>query len=97
MISWDDAKKDVTALTESEKLALELTARMVSDLIKQRKKLGLTQEDLANKVGLKQSAISRLESGKGGIPRIETLLTLAAAMNLKLRISFDEQASAIAG
>jgi transcriptional regulator with XRE-family HTH domain len=96
MPTWEDLKKEITVISDSEKLALEITAITVAKLIERRKMLGWTQEDLAQKSGLKQAAIGRLESGRGGIPRIETLLIVATAMGMKLGIYLEEQAAALA-
>lgn len=56
-------------------------------IINSRLKKGLTQFQLAEIVGTKQSAISRLESGNYN-PSINFLEKVAKALNLKLSISF---------
>lgn len=48
---------------------------------------GLTQEELAERMGTSQSAIARLESGRSR-PSTSTLAKLAAATGTKLRVSF---------
>ena len=47
-----------------------------------REHLGMTQEQLAEKSGMKQSALARLESGNGK-PRSSTLAKLAAALGVR--------------
>ncbi len=47
-----------------------------------REYLGMTQEQLAEKVNMKQSALARLESGSGK-PRAATLIKLATAFGIK--------------
>jgi DNA-binding XRE family transcriptional regulator len=47
-----------------------------------REYLGMTQEQLAEKVHMKQSALARLESGTGK-PRTATLLKLATVFGIK--------------
>jgi len=60
----------------------------VSDKIRAyRKTAGLTQEELAEKSGLPQSHISRLESGKHSPSRL-TLEKLGAALGVSVR-EFD--------
>lgn len=54
-------------------------------IIEERKKLGLSQADLAERTGLKQSNISRVESGKYN-PTIEFLGRLAEGLGKKLYI-----------
>lgn len=46
-----------------------------------RERLGMTQEAVAQRAGMKQSALARLERGEGK-PRKSTLKKLAEAMNL---------------
>lgn len=58
------------------------------DLIKLRLEHGLSQKDLADKIGTKQSAISRLESGDYN-PSIEFLSKVANALGKELQIRFN--------
>lgn len=50
-----------------------------------RKERGMTQADLAAKVGLRQEAISRIECGNGAT-RLSTMLDIIAALDLDLII-----------
>ncbi len=50
----------------------------------------LSQQELANLIGTKQSGISRLEKADYSTWKIETLRKLARAFGVRLRISFDE-------
>ena len=47
----------------------------------------MTQEELAEKTGIRQSNISRIENGTSS-PTVHTLARLAAGMGKKLRIEF---------
>jgi len=61
-------------------------ALAIADLvILHRTRTGLTQEELASRMGTSVSAISRLESGFH-IPSLETLRKLAAALGGKVKI-----------
>lgn len=55
-------------------------------LIRQRLLKGFTQAQLAKKIGTKQSAISRLESG-GYNPTLEIIKKVAGALGSKIEIS----------
>lgn len=55
-------------------------------IIRRRLEQGLTQKDLAMKVGTKQAAISRLESGKSN-PTVSFLRHVANALDNELKIS----------
>ena len=54
-------------------------------LIEKRIRLGLSQKTLAKKIGTKQSAISRLESGESN-PTVGFLKKVAKALNAKVKI-----------
>jgi transcriptional regulator with XRE-family HTH domain len=60
-------------------------ARIADDLAKRRVQLGLSQRELADRVGTTQSAIARLERG-GRPPRIDTLLRIAEALDCDLTV-----------
>ena len=47
-----------------------------------RKELNLTQEQLAERAGISQQFLSKLENGKG-VPSVETIMSLCDAMNLE--------------
>ena len=86
MISADELKKELMRdpkfkkeYLESEDIAFEI-GRMI---MKARIKKGLSQSDLALKVGTKQSGIARLENGKSS-PSLSSLEKIAKALNTKL-------------
>lgn len=56
-------------------------------MIDARKESGLTQKQLADKTGITQADISRLESGSAN-PSLRTLQRLAAGMGMRVRIEF---------
>ena len=62
---------------------------ILEGIIKARKKAGLTQEELARKIGTKQPALSRLEQGGFETAKIETLRKIADALNLKLIVKLE--------
>ena len=60
---------------------------LISALIKARKTKGYTQAQLAQKIGTKQSAISRLEGGQFN-PTFSLLNKIAKALDSKIHICF---------
>lgn len=74
--------------------ALEEEFALASAVIGARAHAGLTQDELAARMGTSQSAIARLESGRSR-PSTTTLAKLAAATGTKLRVSFvpDDEAA----
>ncbi|HRN96722.1 MAG TPA: helix-turn-helix transcriptional regulator, partial [Candidatus Levybacteria bacterium] len=61
---------------------------LIQAIIDARVNRGVTQEELARRIGTKQSVISRLESGKGN-PSITFLKKIAHALNTQLEIKFN--------
>lgn len=66
--------------------ALDLEFAIIDAMILARSKRGMTQEKLAEKLGTKQSAIARLESGRGN-PTIAFVQRLASELNLELKLT----------
>jgi len=65
---------------------LEPEYQLVRAIIEQRKLKGMTQAELARKVGTRQSAIARLESGTYN-PSLQFLKKVAKALDVKIEIS----------
>ncbi|MEK9143255.1 MAG: helix-turn-helix transcriptional regulator [Patescibacteria group bacterium] len=70
---------------EYDKLQPEFA--VIEAMIKARMRKSVTQEELAIKIGTKQSVISRLETGRGN-PSVAFLKKLAEALNTRLEIRF---------
>ena len=70
--------------------ALEEESAIASALIAARSHAGLTQAELAERMGTTQSVIARLEAGKSK-PSTSTLEKLAKATGTRLRISFEPE------
>jgi len=81
----EEQLKDPEFRTEWD--ALEPEFAIVQAMIDARKNSGLTQKQLAERTGIAQGDISKLENGSGN-PSLKTLQRLAAAMDMKLRIEF---------
>jgi transcriptional regulator with XRE-family HTH domain len=67
--------------------ALEGEFALAAALIRARADAGLTQEQLAERMGTKQEVVARWEGGKV-LPSTRTLTRLAKATGTTLRISF---------
>lgn len=68
--------------------ALEAEFALAAQVIEARARAGLTQAELAQRMGTSQSAVARLESGTAR-PSVATLEKLAAATGSKLRIALE--------
>ena len=65
---------------------------LLEQLVKARKKAGLSQEDVAHKMGTKAPAVARIEAGGGRLkhsPSISTLRKYASAVGCDLKITLE--------
>lgn len=67
--------------------ALEPEFQVVQAMLKGRKENNFTQKQLAEKTGITQADISRLENGESN-PSLNTLKRLAEGLGMKLRLEF---------
>ena len=85
-------KKEVLKIpkvkAEYDKLQPEFA--MIQAVIDARTKTGVTQKELAKRIGTKQSVISRLESGRAN-PSVAFLKRFAKAINASLEVRFAFQ------
>lgn len=88
MSKWGALEKELLADPATKREFDKLTPRyaVISELIKARVHYKLTQADVAKKVGTKQSAIARLESGNIN-PSLEFLQRVARVMGLSVHLS----------
>jgi len=90
MRTFEDALK--TRMAEpgfrEEYDGLEPEFAIIQAMIDARKNTGLTQKQLAERTGIAQGDISKLENGSAN-PSLRTLQRLAAAMDMKLKVEFE--------
>ncbi len=67
--------------------ALEAEFSIIQAMLDARKASGLTQKDLAERTGIAQADISKLENGNAN-PSLRTLQRLADGMGMKLKLEF---------
>ena len=77
--------KDPERAAEYERL--EPVYDIISAITMARAEQNLTQRELAERCGMRQSAFARLESGNAN-PTLKTLQQVAKGLGKKLRISF---------
>ena len=80
--------KDKKIKEAYEKLGPEFT--VIEMMIRKRIEKGLTQKELAKRIGTKQSSISRLESGNYN-PSLSFLKKVADALDTRLKVSLSEK------
>ena len=71
--------------------ALELEYGVVTQLLKARTRAGLTQDDVAERMGTTKSAVSRLEGSGKHAPSLATLRKYAQAVGCELQVRLVPQ------
>ena len=71
--------------TEYEKLEPEFA--IIQAIINARKSSGMTQKQLAERTGIAQADISKLETGSAN-PSLKTMQRLAFGMGMRLKVEF---------
>jgi len=86
-MKWSEAKaellKDPELVKELEKNEAEY--QLIKEIIQARLEQNLTQNDLAQLIGTRQSNISRLENGNAN-PSLDFLEKIASALGKKIEI-----------
>ena len=89
MKTWDEYKNHVKVINDEERRNMEEIEEMttiVSSIIKRRQELGISQRSLAERCGIPQSSIARIETLKT-TPKLDTLIKLLQALDLKLQVA----------
>jgi len=87
MMNWSEAKS-IILKNEAVKTELKMNEaeyKIIEEIIMARKERKLTQKDLAELIGTKQSNISRLESGNYN-PSLDLLNRIALAVGKELEV-----------
>lgn len=77
--------KSRSSVKKNQKNEISVGISLIEKLTKAREACGFTQERLATHVGMKQSAVARLEN-KSSMPRIDTMIKLLEPLGYTLAI-----------
>jgi transcriptional regulator with XRE-family HTH domain len=91
---WDDTKNKRRAPSTETRAEVEHDLALGQLIYDLRTGAGLSQRELAERMGTTQSVISRLEEGGGAKNRIDTLARVAEALGRHLIVSFPEKVPA---
>ncbi len=91
---WEDVKKKRPALDAETRAEVEHDLALGQLIYDLRTEAGLSQRELAERMGTTQSVISRLEEGGGARNRLDTLARVATALDRHLIVSFPEKVPA---
>ena len=85
---WEDIKKERGEPSAEARAGVEQDLALGQLIYDLRIEVGLSQRELAERMGTTQSVISRLEEGGGARNRIDTLARVATALGRHLVLSF---------
>ncbi|MBF6214505.1 helix-turn-helix transcriptional regulator [Nocardia puris] len=88
-----DASAEASAVAEV-RAEIRLAMALAEAIYVRRTELGLTQAELAERAGLTQAKISRIE-GSDAVPTLPLLAKLARALDASLNIAIDEDDSRV--
>ena len=81
---WEDFEKELN-ITPEQEVAIQLEKELIEATIRAREEAKMSQRDLAEKAGMKQSAIARIEKMKVS-PSVDTLNHLLFQLGYRLKI-----------
>jgi transcriptional regulator with XRE-family HTH domain len=87
---WEDIKKQRPEPPHVKRVGIEQDLALGQLIYDLRTAAGLSQRQLAERMGTTQSVISRLEEGGGARNRLDTLGRVAVALDRHLIVSFPE-------
>ncbi len=90
--SWGELRKELLKNPEVRKGydKSERAYQLSLQVRKIREKAGISQSELARRMGTTQPAIARLEAGEGN-PNIDTLGKIADALDVELTVTFKRK------
>ena len=87
-MTWETYKEEVKRTDPDAKVILEeaeIKAKIISAMISRRNDLGLSQRELAERCGIPQSSVARIEIGRT-MPKLDTLIKIFYGLGLEFNI-----------
>lgn len=88
MKTWKDVIKDIENKSEADRISINALIKeidFVDKLKRKRNKMGMSQKELADKVGMSVTEIERFEWQMKS-PTLETVIKIAEALNMDMEI-----------
>lgn len=82
--TWEEFRKELNITPEQEE-EIRIESEIIQATVEARKNEQITQEELSQKTGLKQSAIARVEKGLHS-PSVNTLLKILNPLGYTLQV-----------
>ena len=84
-IKWDTLKTQISSVTQDDKDEIDLKIKIIGKILDTRKSAGITQAELGELSGVKQTFIARLENNKTD-PQLTTVLKVLRPLGMTLDI-----------
>lgn len=84
MKTWEELKQEIQ-LSETEKELVKIEEELIDAMVRVRENNNLSQAQLAQLCGVKQSAIARMESDKHS-PQVDSMLKILLPLGYTLKI-----------
>ena len=84
-IKWDTLKTQISSVTQDDMDEIDLKIKIIGKILDARKDAGITQAELGELSGVKQTFIARLENNKTD-PQITTVLKVLRPLGMTLDI-----------
>ena len=85
---FEEIKKESKTASETIEIANDIS-KIINRIVQTRIELGLTQAELAEKCGLKQSAVARVENLQV-MPRLDTIVRIAKSLNISIFAEIED-------
>lgn len=79
--TWQDTEREI--FTPAEREECRMQAEIMKELVKRRRKMGISQRKLGEMTGVTRSAIARLETGQTS-PTLETMMKILVPLGKTL-------------
>ncbi len=85
MRNWNDVKKNIKSLSQDDWDEIDLKVKIIGEILEARKKSGITQSELEELTGIKQTFIARFENNRTD-PQLTTVLRILRPLGLTLDV-----------
>jgi len=84
-LKWADARKELDSLSQEDWDEIQLKVDIIREILASRKEEGLTQKELEERSGVKQTFIARLENNRMD-PQLTTVLRILRPLGKTLAV-----------
>lgn len=87
-MKWSACRKKIIPVVDQQEFLRLRYVELISSIVNRRVELKITQRQLAEKTGIQQAVIARIENLIVR-PRIDTLFRIFCALNMEFKVDLD--------